>query len=417
MKKISLIILLIILICTLSISAAAFSEEEWLEDINYLEKELPARHKNLFFQLEEKEFKNEIEKLKSDLSQLSDLEITLRLAEIFAEIGDTHTALDNTQFLSEYYPFFLKKFEAGYRVITTDQQYQEILGAKLISINDYSVEELKQKLSGIITADNQISLDYRLSSFLNLKEILSYLEIVETDNEFLFEKEGEKITINFEPLKIKNIAENSSSLVKLNYQPGYVRTNADQLFWSDYLAEEKILYFQYNSCWSRELAAKHGQPNPELPSFEAEKSKIFNLIDSKKINKMVIDLRFNSGGDSSQGTKFAEELSRFNDQFDTYVVIGADTFSSAIINALDFKNEMNAYLIGTATMGKPNHYGEVRAFNLPNTELRVSYSTKYFRLIDNRDPDSLYPDITVETSFKDFISGEDTAFKMIKSIK
>jgi hypothetical protein len=417
MKRISMILIVVLLICTVSISAAAFSEEEWLEDINYLEKELPTRHKNLFFQLEEKEFENEIEKLKSDLSQLSDLEITLRLAEIFAKIGDTHTALDNTRFLNEYYPFFLKKFEAGYRVITTDQKYKKILGAKLISINDYSVEELKQKLSRIITADNQASLDNRMNSFLNLKDVLVYLEIVGSDNEFLFEKTGQKIKINFEALKIKNITKNSSSLVSLDYQPGIVLKNTNQLFWSNYLKEESLLYFQYNSCWSRELADKHGRPNSELPSFEAEKSKVFNLISDKEIDKLVIDLRFNSGGDSSQGTKFAEELSSYKDQFETYVIIGADTFSSAIINALDFKKQLDAYLIGTATMGKPNHYGEVKSFKLPNTGLNVSYSTNYFTLLKDSDPDSLYPDITVETSFKDFINGEDTAFKMIKSIK
>ncbi len=417
MKRTSIIFFVVFLICSISVSAAEFSEKDWLEDLNFIEKELPARHKNLLFQLEEEEFENEMENLKSDLSQLSDLEITLRLTEIFAKIGDTHTAVDNTRFLTEYYPLYLKKFEDDYRVIRTDQKYKEILGAKLISVNNYSVEDLKEKLSRIITTDNQISLDYRMSSFLNLKEVLAYLEIVEAENQFLFEKEGEEIKISFEPLNIKNISENSSRLVTLDYQKGYIRARANQLFWSDFIAEEKLLYFQYNSCWSRELADKHGRPNPKLPSFEAEKSKVFNLISSKEVDKLVIDLRFNSGGDSSQGTKFAEELSRYKDQFETYVIIGADTFSSAIINALDFKKQLDAYFIGTATMGKPNHYGEVRSFKLPNTGLKVSYSTNYFTLLKDSDPDSLYPDITVETSFQDFINGEDTAFEMIKSIK
>ena len=67
-------------------------------------------------------------------------------------------------------------------------------------------------------------------------------------------------------------------------------------------------------------------------------------------------------------------------------------------------------------MGKPNHYGELRSFNLPNTDLRVSYSTKYFRLLEDSDPDSLYPDITVETEFEDFLNGRDTILEMIKTI-
>ena len=67
-------------------------------------------------------------------------------------------------------------------------------------------------------------------------------------------------------------------------------------------------------------------------------------------------------------------------------------------------------------MGKPNHFGEVRVFNLPNTDLKVSYSTKYFKLLENIDPDALYPDITVETEFEDFLNGRDTVLKLITTI-
>ncbi|RCW58718.1 S41 family peptidase [Halanaerobium sp. ST460_2HS_T2] len=416
MRKIFLFISIFLLFSSNLVMAAEISEADWLSDLNYLESELPVEHYNLFFKLEKEEFIKEMDKLKNDLPELSNLDTTLRLAEIFAKIGDTHTAIDNTRFLTEYYPLFLKKFEDGYRVIMTDNQYKKILGAKLIAINNYSIEELKDHFNKIITADNQISIDYRISSFLKLNEVLKYLGIVDSKNEFLFEKDGEKIRINFEPLKIKNMASSNNSLSKLDYQTGYIRSNANQLFWSDYIAAEKMVYFQYNSCWSRELAQKHGKPNSELPSFAAEESEILNYIKNKEIDKLVIDLRFNSGGDSSQGTELAEKLSKYRDQFETYIIIGADTFSSAIINALDFKKQLDGYLIGTATMGKPNHYGEVRTFNLPNTGLRVSYSTNYFKLLENSDPDSLYPDITVETKFEDFLSGRDSILEIIKNI-
>jgi hypothetical protein len=54
--------------------------------------------------------------------------------------------------------------------------------------------------------------------------------------------------------------------------------------------------------------------------------------------------------------------------------------------------------------------------NLPNTGLRVSYSTNYFKLLKDTDPDSLYPEITVETKFEDFLNGRDTILEMIKNI-
>jgi hypothetical protein len=48
--------------------------------------------------------------------------------------------------------------------------------------------------------------------------------------------------------------------------------------------------------------------------------------------------------------------------------------------------------------------------------LQVSYSTKYFTLLEDSDPDSLYPEITVETRFEDFLNGRDTILEMIKNI-
>ena len=107
MKKLILLILVLLLICSSLTLAAEITEEEWVEDLNYLEKELPVRHKDLFFQLTEEEFKSNLEKLKNDLSGLSNLEIAFRLAEIFAEIGDTHTALDNTRFKKAGFIFLI----------------------------------------------------------------------------------------------------------------------------------------------------------------------------------------------------------------------------------------------------------------------------------------------------------------------
>lgn len=416
MKKISLLFILFLLVCSSLAQAGEITEKEWLEDLNYLAKELPARHKNLFFRLEKEEFKKEIENIKAEISNLSELEITLRLAELFAKIGDSHTAVDNTRFFKEYYPVYFKKFADGYRVRAVDKKYKELLGAKLSSINGYSTAELKNKFSALITADNQNALEYKLTSFLNLKEVLSYLGIVDQKNEFIFNEGDKQLKVSFASKKIDNIKENANNLIYLDYQKNIVLSNLDKLFWSKYLESENILYFQYNSCWSRELAAEHRQPNLDLPLFSEQKNKIFNLIENREIKKFVIDLRYNSGGDSSQGTKFAADLHKYKEQFDTYVIIGPNTFSSAIINALDFKDQLNAYLIGTATMGKANHFGEIRTFNLPNSGLKVSYSTKYFKLLKNSDPDALYPDITVETEFEDFLNGRDTVLKLITTI-
>jgi hypothetical protein len=146
MKKVFIIFLLLLLSCSSLSSATEITEKEWLADLNYLEQELPAKHKNLFFQLEKDQFEQDLEEIKAELSDLNNLEISLRLAELFAKIGDIHTAIDNTRFIKKYYPVYFKKFADGYRVTTVDKEYQEILGAKLNSINYSGLNIWSQKI-------------------------------------------------------------------------------------------------------------------------------------------------------------------------------------------------------------------------------------------------------------------------------
>lgn len=126
-------------------------------------------------------------------------------------------------------------------------------------------------------------------------------------------------------------------------------------------------------------------------------------------------MRFNRGGNSNQGTKFIEKLSKtkLNGSGKIYVVIGRQTFSSAILNTLDFMKLTDAVFVGEGTGGRPNHYGEVKRFVLPESHLVVSYSTKYFKVIED-DPPSIIPEIGALPAYKDFMAGTDRAMEAIR---
>jgi C-terminal processing protease CtpA/Prc len=83
-----------------------------------------------------------------------------------------------------------------------------------------------------------------------------------------------------------------------------------------------------------------------------------------------------------------------------YVIIGKFTFSSALLNAIDLKQKTNAILIGSPTGGKPNHYGEVKSFQLNKLDLKVWYSSNFFKNVDG-DPPSLEPDIFIPITSDD----------------
>src|SRR5205807_1833226 len=97
---------------------------------------------------------------------------------------------------------------------------------------------------------------------------------------------------------------------------------------------------------------------------------------------------------------------RFNRKGSLYILIGRPTFSSAILNAARLRNETAAILAGKPTGGKPNHFGEVKTFELPNSHMQVSYSTKHFHPFKD-DPNTIVPDLLIEPTMADYVKGAD----------
>jgi C-terminal processing protease CtpA/Prc len=110
------------------------------------------------------------------------------------------------------------------------------------------------------------------------------------------------------------------------------------------------------------------------------------------------------------------QSSTLNQKGKLFVITGRQTFSSALIDAIQFKQYTNCLLIGEPTGGKPNSYGEVLSFTLPNSGVVVQYSTKYFQMMDD-DSLALYPDNDIEISMHDYAQGKDPVMDFILNYK
>ena len=414
-KTIFTIVLLFCFILTSTLVGFGMETSQWKEDINYLQNNLAEKHKNVYFNLSKKEYNQHFNDLLSNISKMNEQEIVFNLTHIFSEIEDPHTGISIRPFVKECYPIFFKKFGEEYHVVASHTKYKNYLGAKLVSINGNNLEQIITGLDKVIVNDNKAGLLYQAQNFLNMPALLKYCDIIENNIEYTLKKDGEIIKLKPKKVNYKQFVK-EGEIAQLSYEKSIANKNSNKFFWYDYLKGEDLLYFQYNVCWSRELEKRHrGNDNPDYPYFEKTAEELLTLLKNNKIDKFVIDLRHNSGGSSSQGTTFAKKLGELDIDTQTYVIIGNRTFSSAIINAVHFKQYDEAILVGEPTKGKPNHYGEVKSFQLPNSKLNVSYSTKYFEFMDD-DPDSLYPDILVRPSFKNYVEGEDNILKKIMEL-
>nr|WP_053912259.1 S41 family peptidase [Aneurinibacillus migulanus] len=178
----------------------------------------------------------------------------------------------------------------------------------------------------------------------------------------------------------------------------------DKPYWYTYLKNEKTLYFAYNQC-------KDSSDKP-FPTFVDE---LFQTVEENQVQRFIVDLRHNAGGSSDLFGIFIEKIKQhpeLNQKGRLYVAIGRKTFSAAVLNAVQLRDETNAILIGEPTSNKPNHFGQVARFMLPASGLTVSYSTKYFHP-SRTETESIYPDVRVPLISYDFFAGKDSVLETI----
>lgn len=380
---------------------------KWQKDIHYLSKELEAKHKNMYHTISKKEFKAQKEKLIKALPQLTEMEKIIGLKSLVAKIEDGHTAVyDNT--LIHLFPFKVMTFEEGIYIINAPEAYADLIGTRIKQIGNLPVDDIIMTLSDMVSRDNAIQRMSNATNNLFIAEYLKAYGIISDINQadMVFETiEGQEKTVTIESTMDLNKLKWTS--IGMHYKDIsnmlYVK-NTRASYWFEYLSKEKIIYFQYNQCFSNE-------DNPIDDFIE----RLLKFIHENEVEKFIFDMRHNSGGNSMLIEPLIKALAkneRINQQGKLYVVIGKRTFSSAVLNALTLQKQTEAILIGKPSGGRPNHYGEVKNFTLPYLGYEVTYSTKYFRYSD-KDTDSIYPDIEITYTFNDFIHGIDPVLQTI----
>lgn len=415
MKKFSL------LIVGLMSFFSVFSQNDkidWNADLEYLLQELSAKHSNFYSLKTKDDFLSGIELIKKKSNNLSNFQVALITQQLIAKFGDSHTQLDYRVYLNpdQILPLSFTWMKGGIYVLHAAKEYESILGNKIISINNIPVNTVIDSLSTLVTVDNLSMVKLMVPQMITYLQVLNHFGISNTDEVNLeLEDDANKKQICIVKPAGKSV--NNIASVKPD-SVSFITHNFKNIFSDTYFSNDSIYYLIYNKCMSKEIALQYGFADManKLPSFSEFENKVFHTLDSLPAKKIVFDMRYNMGGSSAQGTAFVEQLGKYLERNPTtklYVVLGRSTFSSAILNAIDFKRLTNAVFVGEETSGKPNHYGEVKQFQLPSSKLACSYSTKYFKVIDE-DTNTISPDVKIEMSFSDFMKGIDPVFDWIK---
>jgi hypothetical protein len=389
---------------------------DWDYEIDLLARELSEKHPNLFFRTDSTWFYHAMHQIARETHDKSLFQVSIQLQQVLAVMGDAQTKI-NYHFLvekSKILPFEFYWFEDGIYVLKADKAYEALLGKKLTAINDVPIEEVTDSLATLLVLDNQSVLKNQIPRMLVWFQVLEYFGFA-SGNELsltvLSASKGDALSRTIDlPVELGEMLAVQPATLPLGWQ------DRKSFFREQYFENEHLYYIQYNRCWSREAEEDYGSGASALfmPSFKEFEKEVFPVLKKKEINKLVFDIRFNKGGHASQGTEFIRKICKTlpKDHGDIFVLVGRVTNASAIINTVDFMKSEKVVLVGEETSGKPNHFGEVNRFVLPESKLIVSYSTRYFTLLDEDLP-TLMPDVLTPLDFDQYMNGIDPAMEAV----
>ncbi len=379
------------------------------EDLDFLCTALQEGHPGFDALVDRATFDAKKAEIEGRIPTVSDNDFALDLQSLVALLGDSHTTTSFSPVLSSspLYPFALESYEGSWVLTAAPAGNEAFLGHTVTALNEVSMEEVISLLASLISADNPVKLRRQTAQVLLSQAVLHYIGLVGEDGSLVLTlAEGGPLTLS--PLSPEEYAALDQENMALLDLPSSPTAQRRKTFYFSQPLNDSAYYIQYNTC-------REDPENPMDP-FAAQAKEAWA---AGSYDTLLIDLRYNGGG--SDGVlypilEWAADLVRQDKT--VYCLIGEATFSSAIINAVELK-EAGAILAGSPTSGSADHYGSTRSFSLPNSGIRVNYSTKFIDLETLFETglglgvESLKPDLPVNQTLSDALTGRDTLVEAI----
>jgi len=409
---------------TLSEITQEISGSKWQEDLRFLQKTVLDDYPFLLKKISKADFNKEVDTLYDNIPQLQEHEIEVGLARIISSFKYGHTALGLRLKPQPYrqLPIELKYFKDGIYVQGIAKQYKAALGAKVIGIGKTPIEKALDLIYPAVPVENtQFFRAYGLG-YLRYPKILHAQRIVDTFSdtiEFQLSKNAKKYIVPITSLptgefissKFGYILENENYLDARNTDttPLYLK-NFGRNYYFEHLHNQNAVYIKQSQMLH--------DPEEDIPTFYA---RVFDYIHKHEVEKLIIDVRLNSGGDNRNNKPIITGIlgnSTINKVGNLFIIIGDRTFSACqnLVNELD--KYTNAIFVGEPTAENINFYGDSRKVVLPNSQIPIYLSYAWWQdrpeWINNK---WLAPHISVQNSFTDYVNNKDVVLDAIFNFK
>ena len=386
-------------------------DQGWRYDLWLLSRELKRIHYDPFKMVSREEFEGYVKKLHDDIPRLRDAQIEVGFMKLSRMMGDGHTTIRpghgqpqaRLAVPAEFY-----QFSEGLFVTRAAPKWADIVGAQVLEIGEHSIEKVYESLDQVISQDNKMWPLFIGANLMRFTRVLNGLGLIgEEDRMSITIKDSEGktriLTLVAEPGQPGDDWPGARKSGRP--EPLYLRDRRTN-YWFEYLPESKTVFFQYN-------AVQH-IPSDPLPDFC---DRLFKFINEHEVARLVVDMRWNSGGNNFLNRPIVHGLIRndkINQRGKLFVIVGRQTFSAAMNGAAEIERNTNAIFVGEPTGSSPNFVGESIPVNLPYSRMNGSISDLYWQSSVAMDYRTwISPLLYAPPSFAQYAANRDPAMEAI----
>jgi heme/copper-type cytochrome/quinol oxidase subunit 4 len=371
-----------------SISSQTLTKEQWVEDIEFLDETLhkhPAYNDSLGGIVSNLRF--EVEKTRT-LDDYQAIQAAMKMVSTFKD-GHSYVMPFQLYLKTRYLPIQTYEFEDG--VYITASKHKDLVGGKIVSINNHRIEDLLNGITPLIGADNSSFTKYQSAMYIPNLDILKILDSTTSTAEANI-----KVVVND-----KEITENIASVTMQRW-----------LFWSlaptdDWRPVGHNIRSKKNNVVKKNdtlLYMTFNQTGPEAVLTEIGNN-LRNEVYGSKIKHLIIDMRNNTGGDNTSYNDLIKALTEV--KIDLTLFTSRKTFSAGINFISELKLKRNFRIIGEQTGAGHNHYGDAQTIFLPHSGLMLSISTREWAFIPEIHENTIEPDQWIRYTSSDYFSHAD----------
>lgn len=406
---------------------------EWRADLARMTALIDSVHPWPWRRLDSLAFHHAVAGVSAQVDSLDDAAIAAHAMRLVASLRDGHTRLypAGRAAFNQWFPVRFHRLDSVLVITAIDSNWARFVGGTVITVGDVPAGEAADRMASLLGIEHPAGASERVALLANapltaaaglsdgqrlglqvrrttgaVEPLVLPTRTGRTEDEGWLQR-GEM----FGPAGLPVVSA-FGLRTPLQYREGslelplHLRNRIP--IWFTWQGEDSTLYVQSN--FVQDFGAT---------AFQAVVDSVFAAADALPVRRMVLDLRYNSGGDGSLLLPFVHQLIRrpaLAAPGRLAVLTGNKTFSAAVLWLSLLRIHTGAVTIGEAPGAPRNHAGDAATFSLPNSGMTLHVSTlRHYGTRSDDTTSAELPDFPISMTAADYFAGRDPVLAMARS--